>query len=48
MTSETSLAVAIWRDFADSPERLATGGLAFVPEVYGDASGPREQADRLT
>jgi D-psicose/D-tagatose/L-ribulose 3-epimerase len=42
----------IWRDFADSPEQLATEGLAFVQsvcqEVYGDAPGfpEREQADR--
>jgi D-psicose/D-tagatose/L-ribulose 3-epimerase len=43
--------VAIWRDFAASPEQLATEGLAFVQDVcrdvYGDASSSPQQADRL-
>ena len=36
--------VAIWRDLADSPEQLATEGLAFLQgvyrDVYGDAKRP--------
>jgi len=31
--------VSIWRDFADSPEQLATDGLAFLQGVYGDVYG---------
>lgn len=41
--------VAIWRDLADSPEQLATEGLAFLQGVYRDvyAPGTGEQVNRL-
>lgn len=34
--------VAIWRDFADSPEQLATEGLAFVRAMYEQIYGTSE------
>jgi len=30
---------AIWRKLADSPEQLATEGLAYLKEVYKEAYG---------
>ena len=29
----------IWRQFADSPEELASEGLRFVKQVYGEVCG---------
>jgi D-psicose/D-tagatose/L-ribulose 3-epimerase len=36
--------VSIWRDFADSPEQLATEGLAFLRGVYADVYGEAPDA----
>lgn len=35
--------VAVWRDFADSPEQLATEGLAFLKAMYAEVYGERQQ-----
>jgi D-psicose/D-tagatose/L-ribulose 3-epimerase len=37
--------VSIWRDFADSPEQLATEGLTFLRSVYRDVYGDAPHAD---
>jgi D-psicose/D-tagatose/L-ribulose 3-epimerase len=37
--------VSIWRDFADSPEQLATEGLTFLRGVYRDVYGDAPHAD---
>lgn len=34
--------VAVWRDFADSPEQLATKGLAFLKQIHADVYGPAD------
>jgi D-psicose/D-tagatose/L-ribulose 3-epimerase len=38
--------VSIWRDFADSPEQLATEGLVFLRGVYRDVYGEAPDASK--
>lgn len=39
--------VAVWRDFADSPEQLATAGLAFLKDIYQETFGSTNLEGRV-